>query len=163
MFVSLLQRGLTVRKCRDSFLHLYGVAVCFVIEIIKANVDTAKIVMPTYTCGSLRMGKAKQNMAQFNAFVMMAIVLVNLEPFLSIATKFNKPAKMIAMPAPTNQSVLVFIYRGKAKLICSIPKRMMMYDTILMRLSTTRFVHLYWWAGCRTIATKYAAISLLRF
>ena len=39
---------------------------------------------------------------------MRAIVLVNFDPPLSKATRFSRPAKMIAIPAPTNQRVSVF-------------------------------------------------------
>jgi hypothetical protein len=76
------------------------------------------------------MRKAKQNMAQLNAFVITAIPFVNFEPPLSIATRLRSPAKMIDIPAPTNQSVSVFMCRGKAKLTCTIPKKIMMQDTI---------------------------------
>lgn len=64
--------------------------------------------MPTYTCGSFNIGKAKQNMAQLNAFVITAIVFVNFDPPLSMATRLSSPAKIIAIPAPTNQSVPSF-------------------------------------------------------
>jgi len=69
------------------------------------------------------MGKAKQNIIQLNAFVITAIAFVNLDPPLSIATRLSSPAKMIAIPAPTNQSVSVFMCSGKAKLKCTIPSR----------------------------------------
>ncbi len=59
------------------------------------------------------------------AFVITATNFVNLEPPLSIATRLSNPEKMIAIPAPTNQSVSVFMYKGKAKLICTIPRRIM--------------------------------------
>jgi len=52
--------------------------------------------------------------------------------------------------------------RGKAKLICTIPKRIMRQDTILMRLCTTRFIHLYWWACYSAVTAKYTTIFLLR-
>ena len=84
-----------------------------------------KIIIPTYTCGSFRIGKAKQNIIQLKAFTIIAIAFVNLEPSLSNATTLSKPAKMIAIPAPTNQSVLVFMCKGNAKLICTTPKRIM--------------------------------------
>jgi hypothetical protein len=70
---------------------------------MKATVVMRKIVIPKKTCGSFSIGKTKQNIAQFKAFVITAIPFVNFEPSLSMATRFNKPAKMIAIPAPTNQ------------------------------------------------------------
>jgi len=79
--------------------------------------------MPIYTCGSSRMGKAKQNITQLRAFVITAIAFVNLEPPLSIATRLSNPENIIAIPAPTNQRESVFMYSGKAKLICTIPRR----------------------------------------
>lgn len=82
--------------------------------------------MPTYTCGSFSMGKAKQNMAQLSAFGITAIAFVYFEPPLSIATRLSNPAKIIDIPAPTNHSVSVFMYKGKAKLICTISRRIMM-------------------------------------
>lgn len=82
--------------------------------------------MPTYTCGSFSIGKAKQNIAQLTAFIIVAIHFVNAEPPLSIATRLSNPEKTIAIPAPTNQSVSVFEYKGNAKLICTIPRRTMM-------------------------------------
>ena len=82
--------------------------------------------MPAYTCGSFRMGKAKQNIVQLSAFVITATNFVNLEPPLSIATRLSNPAKIIDIPAPKNQSVSVFMCKGKAKLICTTPKRIMM-------------------------------------
>ena len=74
-------------------------------------------MIPTHTCGSFNIGTAKQNIIQLKALVNIATPFVNFDPPLSIATKFNKPEKMIAMPAPTNQSVSVFMCNGKAKLI----------------------------------------------
>lgn len=118
---------------------------------------------PAYTCGSFSMGKAKQNIAQLIAFVITAIHFVNFEPPLSIATRLSSPEKTIAIPAPTNQSVSVFMYRGKAKLICTIPSRIMMYEIILIRLCTTRFIHLYRRTSYSAIAAKYTTISLLWF
>ena|GEM_PF-4535590 len=79
--------------------------------------------MPTYTCGLFSIGKAKQNPIPLNAFVNTAIAFVNFEPPLSIATRLSNPVKMIAIPEPTNQSVSVFKWRGKAKLICITPKK----------------------------------------
>jgi len=73
--------------------------------MINAIVVTRKIVIPTYTCGWFRIGKAKQNRIQLKAFTITAITFVNFEPPLSIAIKFNNPEKMIAIPAPTNQRV----------------------------------------------------------
>ena len=93
--------------------------------MINATVLIRKMVMPTYTCGSFRIGNAKQNITQLKALTMTAIVLENVDPPLSIATKFSNPEKMIAMPAPTNQSVPAFICRGKAKAICTVPRRTM--------------------------------------
>ena len=72
------------------------------------------------------MGNARMKPAQLNAFVITAIPFVNVEPPLSIATRLSSPENTIAMPAPTNQSVSVFACNGKAKLICTIPKRIMM-------------------------------------
>ncbi len=63
---------------------------------------------------------------------MMTIDFLNFEPPLSIATRLSSPANMIAIPASTNQSVSVLMCRGNAKLIFTIPKRIIMYDTILM-------------------------------
>jgi len=83
-------------------------------------------MIPAYTCGSLSIGKAKQNITQLAAFVTTAILLVNFEPPLSMATRLSNPEKMMAIPAPTNQSVSVFMYSGKAKLMCTIPRKIMM-------------------------------------
>lgn len=66
-------------------------------------------MIPVYTCGSFNMGKAKQNIAQLIAFVIAAIHFVNFEPPLSIATRLSSPEKIMAMPAPTNQSVSVLM------------------------------------------------------
>ena len=93
---------------------------------IKATVTIRKIVMPIYTCSSFSIVKAKQNIAQLAALVKTATILVNVEPPLSIATRLSNPAKIIDIPAPTNQSVSVFMCKGKAKLICTTPKRIMM-------------------------------------
>jgi hypothetical protein len=65
--------------------------------------------------------RAKHNIAQLKAFVITAIPFVNFEPPLSMAIRFNKPAKRIAVPAPTNQSVSVFMCKGNAKLISTTP------------------------------------------
>ena len=109
------------------------------------------------------MGKAKQNKAQVHAFTNMAIPFLSIEPPLSRAIRFNNPAKMIAMPEPTNQRVSVFMCKGKAKLICTIPKRIMIEDIILMRLCTAGFIHLNRGAGNSAITAKYATIALLWF
>jgi hypothetical protein len=93
--------------------------------MMKATVVMRKIMMPTYTCVSLRIGKAKQKIAQSKPFTITAIDFVNFEPPLSMATRLRSPAKTIAMPAPTNQSVSVFMCKGKAKLTCTIPNRIM--------------------------------------
>jgi len=93
--------------------------------MIKATVVIKNMVMPTYTCGSLSMGRAKQNITQLKAFTITAIPLDNFEPPLSIAIRLSSPEKMIAIPAPTNHNVSVFICRGKANLIWTIPKRIM--------------------------------------
>lgn len=87
---------------------------CFILlslinSTIKAAVVIRKITMPAYTCGSFSISKAKQNIAQLIAFVITAIHFVNFKPPLSIATRLSNPEKMIAIPAPTNQSVSVFI------------------------------------------------------
>ena len=58
--------------------------------------------MPTYICSSLKIGKAKQKTVQLEALTITATAFVNLEPPLSMATRFNSPAKMIAIPTPTN-------------------------------------------------------------
>ena len=100
-------------------------------------------------------------MAQLKAFVTTAIPFVNLEPPLSIATRLRSPAKIIAVPAPTNQSVSVFIWKGNAKLICTTPSRIMIQEAILMRLCTTRFIQLYWGTFYCSIAAKYTTISRL--
>jgi hypothetical protein len=117
------------------------------------------MAMPKYTCGSLKIGRAKQNIPQLKAFTIKAITLVNLDPPLSRATKFNKPEKIIAIPAPTNQSVSVFMCKGNAKLICTIPRRIMIPDTILIRLCTTGLIHLYRRAFDSPVATENTAIS----
>ena len=85
--------------------------------MIKATVVVKNMAIPTYTCGSLSMGNAKQNIAQLKAFTITAIPLENFEPPLSIETRLSSPEKMIAIPEPTNHSVSVFIWRGKAKQI----------------------------------------------
>lgn len=113
-----------------------------------------------YTCGWFNIANAKQNIVQLNTFVISAIASVNFEPPLSIATRLSSPEKMIAIPAPTNQSVLEFICRGKAKLMCTIPSRIIMHENILMNLCTTGFVHLYRRANYGTITTKHTTISL---
>jgi hypothetical protein len=99
---------------------------------------------------------------QLKAFTITATPLVNFEPPLSIATRLRSPENIIAIPAPTNQRVLVFMFNGKAKLICTIPKRIMIYETILIKLCTAGFIHLNWRTGYSTIAAKYTAISALR-
>jgi hypothetical protein len=107
-----------------SYFYLF-ILLCIFSSNIKATVVIAKIAIPAYTCGSLSMGKAKQNNVKFAALVKTAIHFVNFEPLLSIETRLSKPEKMIAIPAPMNQSVVVFIYNGNAKLICTIPRRIM--------------------------------------
>jgi hypothetical protein len=134
---------------------------CLINSTIKATVVIKKIVIPAYTCGSLSMGKAKQNIAQLSKFVITATNFVNLEPPLSIATRLSNPAKIIDIPAPTNQSVPVLMCNGKAKLICTIPRRIMMKETILIRLCTTRFIHLNWRTSYCSITAKNTTISLL--
>ena len=84
-----------------------------------------KIIIPTYTCGWLSIDSAKQKPIPLNAFTITPIDFVNFELPLSIATRLRSPEKMIAIPAPTNQNVSVFMCRGKAKLICTTPKRIM--------------------------------------
>jgi hypothetical protein len=84
---------------------------------MKERLLIRKTTMPTYTCGSLRIGKAKQNIIQLMVFIIIAIAFVNVEPPLSNATRLSSPAKMIAIPAPIKQSVSVFMCKGNAKLI----------------------------------------------
>ena len=143
-------------------MHFHTLAVFLVISIIKALVATRKIKIPAYTCGSPRIDKARQNIAKFKALVSIAIAFVNFEPPLSIAIRLSNPEKMIAIPVPTNQSVSVFMCKGKAKLICTIPKRMIMQEVILIRLCTAGFIHLYRWTSYSAITTEYAAVSLFR-
>ena len=82
--------------------------------------------MPAYSIESFKIDRAKQNIAQLKELTTIAIAFVNFEPPLFIATRLRSPEKIIAIPAPTNQSVSVFMCKGIAKLICTTPKRMMM-------------------------------------
>jgi hypothetical protein len=82
---------------------------CFINAVTKARVPIKKIVIPIQTCGSFNIGKAKQNIVKLPAFVITAINFVNFQPPLSITTRLSSPAKMIAMPAPTNQRVSIFM------------------------------------------------------
>lgn len=109
------------------------------------------------------MGKEKQNSVQLSPFTTTAIVFVNLDPCLSIATRLRSPAKMIAIPEPTNQSVSVFMCKGNAKPICTTPKRIIIHDTIFINLCTTRLIHLYGWAFYCPVTTKNTTISMLWF
>lgn len=52
--------------------------------MIKATVVIMKFVIPIYTCRSFKIGKAKQNVVQLNAFVIAAVAAVNFEPPLSM-------------------------------------------------------------------------------
>jgi hypothetical protein len=101
-------------------------------------------------------------MVQLKALTSIATDLENLDPPLSIATRLRSPEKIIAIPAPTNQRVSVFICNGKAKLICTIPSRIIMADTILIRLSTAGLIHLYRGAFYSSIAAKHTAIASKR-
>jgi len=104
-----------------------------------------------------------QNILQLKALVTTAIAFVNFEPPLSIATKFRSHPKMIAMPAPTNQSVSVFMCNGKAKTDIHHSQKNDDVRYYLIRLCTTGFIHLYGWASYSAVATEYTAISLFRF
>jgi len=99
---------------------------------------------------------------QLRAFTIAPTALVNLEPPLSTATRLRRPEKMIAIPAPTNHSESVFMWNGKAKLICVIPKRIMATDIILIILCTTFFIHLDGRALNSAITAKHTTIAGLR-
>jgi hypothetical protein len=75
------------------------------------------IIIPIYTGEFSKIERAKQNNKQHKRLTIKAMILENLELPLSIETRFNKPAKIIAKPDPMNHNVASFIIIGKAKQI----------------------------------------------
>jgi hypothetical protein len=75
-----------------------------------------------------------QNKVQLKALHKSATQREKIVPPFSITTRFINPEKIMANPAPTNQSVSGSKCKGKAKLICTVPNRTTRTDIIFIIL-----------------------------
>ena len=84
-------------------------AACLVMANVKTIIEKAKIEIPGHTFDPVCMGRTKPKRPQLKALVIIALVLEDFEPPLSIATKLSSPAKIIVIPPPPNQIESVFM------------------------------------------------------